>query len=90
MIREKHDGLSKVAFLGDYLPRKCGIAAFTTELNCAGAGPFPNIRSPVAPLNDVEDGYDYPPEMRFESAEQDLPSGSRCISTQSDHHSDYQ
>ena len=25
-------GIRKVAFLGDYLPRKCGIATFTTDL----------------------------------------------------------
>jgi hypothetical protein len=31
----------KIAFLGDYLPRKCGIATFTTDLRCAVAAEFP-------------------------------------------------
>ena len=27
----------KIAFVGDHLPRKCGIATFTTDLRCAVA-----------------------------------------------------
>jgi glycosyltransferase involved in cell wall biosynthesis len=71
-------GLTKVAFLGDYLPRKCGIATFTTDLRCAIAAEFPTLQCPVVPVNDVEEGYDYPPEVRFEIAEQDLPSYLRA------------
>jgi len=29
---EKKVLLNKIAFLGDYLPRKCGIATFTKDL----------------------------------------------------------
>src|SRR5882762_1517133 len=68
----------KVAFLGDYLPRKCGIATFTTDLRCAVAAEFSAFQCPVVPVNDLEDGYDYPPEVRFEIAEQDLPSYLRA------------
>ena len=32
----------------------------------------------VVPVNDIEGGYDYPPEVRFEIAEQDLPSYLRA------------
>jgi len=64
----------KIAFLGDYLPRKCGIATFTADLRCAVASEFPAFQCPVVPVNDIEGGYDYPPEVRFEIAEQDLPS----------------
>ncbi|MDB6125141.1 MAG: family glycosyltransferase [Pedosphaera sp.] len=70
--------IRKVAFLGDYMPRKCGIATFTTDLRCAVAAEFPTIQCPVVPVNDIEDGYDYPPEVRFEIAEQDLPSYLRA------------
>jgi glycosyltransferase involved in cell wall biosynthesis len=70
--------IRKVAFLGDYLPRKCGIATFTTDLRCAIAAKFSAIQCPVVPVNDLEDGYDYPPEVRFEIAEQDLPSYLRA------------
>lgn len=70
--------IKKVAFLGDYLPRKCGIATFTTDLRCAIAAEFPSVQCPVVPVNDIADGYDYPPEVRFEIAEQDLPSYLRA------------
>ncbi|HEU6448472.1 MAG TPA: glycosyltransferase family 4 protein [Verrucomicrobiae bacterium] len=70
--------IRKVAFLGDYLPRKCGIATFTTDLRCAMAKEFPQLQCLVVPVNDVAEGYDYPAEVRFEIAEQDLPSYLRA------------
>jgi glycosyltransferase involved in cell wall biosynthesis len=70
--------IRKVAFLGDYLPRKCGIATFTTDLRCAVATEFPAFQCLVVPVNDQENGYDYPAEVRFELAEQDLPSYLRA------------
>src|SRR5215212_7881309 len=75
---EKSSSIRKVVFLGDYLPRKCGIATFTTDLRCAVATAFPAIQCPVVPVNDIEEGYDYPSEVRFEIAEQDLPSYLRA------------
>jgi glycosyltransferase involved in cell wall biosynthesis len=71
-------GIRKVAFLGDYLPRKCGIATFTTDLRCAVATGFPGMQCLAVPVNDLAAGYDYPAEVRFEIAEQDLPSYLRA------------
>jgi hypothetical protein len=70
--------IRKVAFLGDYLPRKCGIATFTSDLRCAVAAEFPAMQCLVVPVNDLADGYDYPAEVRFEIAEQDLTSYLRA------------
>ena len=70
--------IRKVAFLGDYLPRKCGIATFTTDLRCAVAKEFPALQCLVVPVNDLAGGYDYPAEVRFEIAEQDLTSYLRA------------
>lgn len=70
--------IRKVAFLGDYLPRKCGIATFTSDLRCAVATGFPAVQCLVVPVNDVAGGYDYPAEVRFEIAEQDFSSYSRA------------
>jgi glycosyltransferase involved in cell wall biosynthesis len=70
--------IRKIAFLGDYLPRKCGIATFTTDLRCAVAAEFPAMQCLVVPVNDLTGGYDYPAEVRFEIAEQDLPSYLRA------------
>ncbi len=70
--------IRKVAFLGDYLPRKCGIATFTTDLRCAMSVEFAAMQCLVVPVNDLAGGYDYPAEVRFEIAEQDLPSYLRA------------
>ena len=70
--------IRKVAFLGDYLPRKCGIATFTTDLCRAVAAEFPALQCLVVPVNDVPGGYEYPAEVRFEIEEQDLTSYLRA------------
>ena len=70
--------IRKVAFLGDYLPRKCVIATFTTDLRCAVAKEFPALQCLVVPVNDTAEGYNYPAEVRFEITEQDLPSYLRA------------
>jgi len=69
--------IKKIAFLGDYLPRKCGIATFTHDLRKAMAEQFPEVESFVAPVNDLVEGYEYPPEVRFEFSENDLDSYRR-------------
>jgi glycosyltransferase involved in cell wall biosynthesis len=70
--------ISKVAFLGDYLPRKCGIATFTSDLCENISRQFPATDCFAVPVNDSEGGYDYPPEVRFEIQEQDLSSYLRA------------
>ncbi len=70
--------IRKVAFLGDYLPRKCGIATFTTDLCRAMAAEFPALQCLVVPVNDIAGGYEYPAEVRFEIEEQDLTSYLRA------------
>ncbi len=67
-----------IAFLGDYLPRRCGIATFTTDLCTSVAVQFPKVQCFSVPVNDVEEGYDYPPEVRFEIEEQNLASYRRA------------
>jgi len=78
LLKDLASKIQKIAFLGDYLPRKCGIATFTTDLRCAVAAEFPQMQCLVVPVNDLAGGYDYPPEVRFEIAEQDLPSYLRA------------
>ena len=66
--------IRKIAFVGDYIPRKCGIATFTSDLLTAVAAEFPHSDCFAAPVNDVEGGYEYPGAVRFEIEEQDLAS----------------
>jgi glycosyltransferase involved in cell wall biosynthesis len=61
----------KIAFIGNYLPRKCGIATFTGDLRNAVQGALPTGQCPVISVSDRKDGYDYPDDVRFEIAEQD-------------------
>lgn len=68
----------KIAFFGDYLPRKCGIATFTSDLLSAVAAEHPRSECFAVPVNDIEGGYEYPDAVRFEIEEQDLTSYKRA------------
>src|SRR6185437_1970796 len=70
--------IRKVAFVGDYLPRKCGIATFTSDMYASLASRFRDTECFVVPVNDRPEGYDYPPEVRFEIDEPDLESYRRA------------
>jgi len=70
--------IRKIAFLGDYLPRKCGIATFTSDLLTAVAAEHPVSQCFAVAVNDIEGGYDYPDVVRFEIEEQDLTSYQRA------------
>lgn len=70
--------VKKIAFVGDHLPRKCGIATFTTDLLGAVAAAHPQIECFAASVNDVASRYDYPDVVRFEIEEQDLASYLRA------------
>ena len=63
-----------IAFLGNYLPRKCGIATFTSDLLRAVAARHPKSRCFAVPVNDIDGCYQYPDVVRFEIEEQDLES----------------
>jgi glycosyltransferase involved in cell wall biosynthesis len=70
----RNTDVRKIGFIGDYLPRKCGIATFTTDLRGAVASQYKAVDCSVVPVNDIAEGYDYPPEVQFEIAQQDLDS----------------
>jgi len=66
--------LPRIAFLGGFLPRQCGIATFTHDLCEAVAGVAPASDCFVCAVNDREGGYAYPPRVCFELEQQDLAS----------------
>src|SRR3954463_6387735 len=70
--------IRKIAFVGDHLPRKCGIATFTTDLLAAVAAAHPRSECLAVSVNDIPGGYDYPDVVRFEIDEQDLSSYLRA------------
>ncbi len=70
--------IRKIAFVGDHLPRKCGIATFTTDLLAAVANAYPQSQCLAVSVNDIPGGYEYPEVVRFEIEEQDLSSYLRA------------
>ena len=70
--------IKRVAFIGNYLPRRCGIATFTTDLCEAVAAEYSGTTCIALPVNDIETGYAYPARVRFELAEKDIDSYRRA------------
>jgi glycosyltransferase involved in cell wall biosynthesis len=58
--------LSRIAFIGNSLPRHCGIATFTTDLQQAIATANPDIECAIVAMNDHGQSYDYPAAVQCE------------------------
>lgn len=65
---------SRIAVIGNYLPRHCGIATFTTDLCSAISTECGPARLLALPVNDTEEGYDYPARVRWSLAQDDVRS----------------
>jgi glycosyltransferase involved in cell wall biosynthesis len=65
---------SRIAVIGNYLPRQCGIATFTTDLCDAIAAKYEAMQLLAVPVNDPGSHYNYPPRVRFELMEGDPSS----------------
>ena len=69
---------TRIAFVGNYLPRECGIATFTTDLCTALAAEYGEGRLFAIPVNDPDSSYDYPQQVRLELAQEDVASYERA------------
>jgi len=69
---------ARIAFLGGFTPRLCGIATFTHDLCEAVAAAAPEAECFAGAVNDGPEGYAYPPRVRFELEQQDLASYRRA------------
>ncbi|GMO43603.1 MAG: glycosyltransferase family 4 protein [Termitinemataceae bacterium] len=67
-----------IAFIGNYLPRQCGIATFTTSLCESVASVRPGLSCFAVPITDIPEGYAYPDRVRFEIEEKNLDSYRRA------------
>lgn len=61
-----YEGIGSVAIIGNYLPRQCGIATFTTDLVEGLSTEAPDINCWAVAMNDKPEGYAYPEKVRFE------------------------
>ena len=68
----------RIAFIGGYEPRRCGIATYTHDLCEAISAAAPTSECIVGAMNDRVEGYPYPPRVRFELLEKDLQSYRRA------------
>ena len=64
----------RVAFIGNHLPRQCGIATFTTDLCDAFTAAYGATGLMVLAVNDPQSSYGYPARVQFEITENDLSS----------------
>src|SRR5271165_1568055 len=65
---------SRIAVIGNYLPRCCGIATFTTDLCDAIHAEYESTELLALPVNDTPEGYSYPARIRFELSQDELAS----------------
>lgn len=65
---------TRIAIIGNYLPRQCGIATFTTDLCTALASEFGSARLFAVPVNDPDSSYEYPDRVRIEIEQEDCAS----------------
>jgi len=70
--------IKRVGFIGNYMPRQCGIATFTTDLCEAIAAEFDETTCIALPVNDNDLGYAYSDRVRFELTERDISSYLRA------------
>ncbi len=68
----------KLAFVGNHLPRQCGIATFTSDLSSFVAQADPNMDSLVVAMNDAGQDHAYPDRVRFEIAEDEIAAYRRA------------
>lgn len=64
-----NDSIQRIAVVGNHLPRRCGIATFTTDLTDALSAVRTGTECIVVAMNDPGRTYDYPPRVRFHITE---------------------
>ena len=69
---------TRIALVGNYLPRECGIATFTTDLCNALASEYGKGRLFAIPVNDPDSRYDYPEQVRLELEQEEIASYERA------------
>jgi len=73
VIREKCMGISSI-YVSSFVPRKCGIATYTSDLTRAIDLINPYCGSNIVALIRPEDKIDYPPEVKFKISQYNIGS----------------
>ncbi|MBY0282706.1 MAG: glycosyltransferase family 4 protein [Sphingomonas sp.] len=64
--------VTHIALIGNFLPRKCGLATFTTDTYNALSESFPDLRVDVYAMDDHPGRYAYPPQVTGAIPQDDL------------------
>jgi glycosyltransferase involved in cell wall biosynthesis len=76
--RSRMNPLRKLAFIGNSLPRRCGIATFTTDLQQAIAGSGAQLETGIVAMTDHGHQYDYPAPVRMQIHDEILEEYERA------------
>ena len=63
---------SRIAVIGNHLPRRCGIATFTHDLHQAISTLRPDLDTAVVAMTDNARKYEYPSFVRYEVQDQNI------------------
>jgi len=80
--------LRRLAFIGNSLPRRCGIATFTTDLQQVVARARPDLTTMIVAMSDNGQTYDYPPSVRLQINDQNLDDYVRAADSLNAEHFD--
>jgi hypothetical protein len=67
-----------LAFIGNSLPRRCGIATFTTDLQQAIAASRADVETAIVAMTDHGHRYEYPPAVRLQVNDDRLEEYARA------------
>jgi glycosyltransferase involved in cell wall biosynthesis len=70
--------IRRIAFIGNSLPRRCGIATFTTHLQQAVAASLPALETCIVAMTDHGQVYDYPPAVTLQIEADDIDAYARA------------
>jgi glycosyltransferase involved in cell wall biosynthesis len=70
--------LRRIAVIGNSLPRRCGIATFTTDLQKAISTSRPNLETCIVAMTDCGQAYDYPPAVALQIDDGDVEDYRRA------------
>ena len=70
--------LRRIAVIGNSLPRRCGIATFTTDLQKAISTSRPNLETCIVAMTDRGQAYDYPSSVALQIKDGDIEEYKRA------------
>jgi hypothetical protein len=79
--RGAHTPPRRIALIGNSLPRRCGIATFTTDLQRAISNSGPNLQASVVAMTDHDQTYDYPSSVVLQIRDDNLQEYARAAAS---------